>query len=180
MPLEIEMIVHGRMYRNEFLQTLHLPEFQHRAFLSSEWEVRIFGAIVDPPPGFLPAFVADYLHRSAIRSELVRYYDLRIAISLHGFSQEFQGSSLVASLGNETFQNFAFVIDGAPKVVQLAIDLHEHLIQMPLPLGRLTHVGCTLFPDLVSEVSAETIDPEAHTFMTNVDTALMQKIFDIA
>jgi hypothetical protein len=31
-------------------------------------------------------------------------------------------------------QNLAFVIDRPPQIAELAVDLHEHFIQMPTPL----------------------------------------------
>ncbi len=136
--------------------------------------MRVFGSVVGPPPGFLPAFVADYLHRRAIGAKSVCHYGLWIAVSLHGFLEEFQGSSLVTALGDKTFQNFIFVIHGAPQVMSLTIYLYEHLIQMPLPLGRLTHVGCTVLSDLVGKVSAEPIDPEPYAFMSDIHSALVE------
>jgi hypothetical protein len=103
-----------------------------------------------------------------------------IAIPLHGFSQEFQCGSLVASLRDEGLQNFALMIDRTPKIVSLTTDLHKHLVQVPLPLRRLPHSFRSAFADLVREVSTEPIDPVPDRFMANVDPALVKQVFDIA
>ena len=42
-----------------------------------------------------------------------------------------QRRSLVALRGDHRLQDFAFMVDGAPKVAELAVDLHKHLVQMP-------------------------------------------------
>ena len=52
------------------------------------------------------------------------------------FSEEFQGSPLVPSLGDEALQHLAFVIDSPPEVVPLAVDPDEHLVEVPLPIAR--------------------------------------------
>jgi hypothetical protein len=53
----------------------------------------------------------------------------------HQFLEEFQCGNPIALLGDIAFQNFAFVIDCSPKVVRLAVYLHEDLVQMPFPLA---------------------------------------------
>lgn len=60
------------------------------------------------------------------------------------------------------------------------VNLHKDLIEMPLPLGVLTKVSRTLGPDLLGEDRAEPVDTEADTLMTDVNTALMKQIFDVA
>jgi len=37
----------------------------------------------------------------------------------------------------------------------------------------------TLFPDLVSEVSPESIDPETYTFVAGIDATLVEQVIDI-
>ena len=71
------------------------------------------------------------------------------------------------------------MVDSSPEIVGLAIDLHEDLIEMPLPLGDLSHVAGSTHPDLAREHGPETINPEPYAFVANIDSALMQKIFDI-
>jgi hypothetical protein len=37
-------------------------------------------------------------------------------------------------LGDKEFKEFDFVINGPPKEVRFAIDLHEYLVRMPSPI----------------------------------------------
>lgn len=69
--------------------------------------------------------------------------------------------------------------DGSPKEVPIAVDLHEHLVQMPAPFARF-HTGNTSFPDLRGKHRAEPMPPESHSLMTDIDAAFVQKILDIA
>jgi hypothetical protein len=55
-------------------------------------------------------------------------------MAFHGFPQEFEGCLAITALCNEAFEDFPFVINCPPKRVRLAVDLHEHLIQVPLPI----------------------------------------------
>jgi hypothetical protein len=45
-----------------------------------------------------------------------------------------QRRSLVPLRRDYSLQDFAFMVDGAPEVAELAVDLHKDLIQMPAPL----------------------------------------------
>ena len=62
----------------------------------------------------------------------------------------------------------------------LCSDFDEDLIQVPLPLRAAPHEFGQAFPDLVRQVSPEPIDPEADTFVTDINAALVEKIFDIS
>lgn len=54
----------------------------------------------------------------------------------HCFPEKFHPSLLVTALGNEAFENLAFVIHRSPEIVLLAINLHKDLVQMPPPPAR--------------------------------------------
>ena len=47
--LLVEVVVDGAVYRDEFLQTSHLPEAKHGPFPSSEGEVAVLGPVIEPP-----------------------------------------------------------------------------------------------------------------------------------
>jgi hypothetical protein len=47
------------------------------------------------------------------------------------------------------------VIDSPPQVAELAVDLHEHLIQMPTPLGEAAQTRNTVLSDLCREHRAK-------------------------
>src|SRR6056297_446378 len=97
---------------------------------------------------------------------------------LHCFLEEFQSCLLVPGLCYEALKHLAFVIDGAPEVVHLAVDLHEHLVEVPSPVAGLHALDAAL-ADLGSEQRTEAMPPEPHRLVADLDTALMQKILDV-
>ena len=76
--------------------------------------MRVLGSIIEPSPRFLAGIIADHFHCSPIGAKFIRHNDFRIAVFLHGFLQELQGSLVILSLGEKSFKNFSFVIDGSP------------------------------------------------------------------
>ena len=71
------------MHGGEFLQQSLTMEAQHRLFSSSKWLVRIFASVVQPAPSFLPVHIADDLHRIVIRTQLIRYHNIRLTVEFH-------------------------------------------------------------------------------------------------
>jgi len=63
-------------------------------------------------------------------------------------------------------------------IAELAIDLHEHLIQAPAPLRIAPHVRYPLLPDLGSEDGAKPVPPKPDCLVA--DPALGQQILDVA
>jgi len=62
----------------------------------------------------------------------------------HGFLQEFKRCLLVAGISHKAFQNLALLIDGPPQIVSLAVDLHEHLVEVPTPATRFHSLDAPL------------------------------------
>ena len=89
-----------------------------------------------------------------------------------------QRSALVSTFTYITFKNFTLVINGPPQVVSLAIDFHEHLVQMPPPATGFHALDAAL-SDLGREQRAEPMPPISHCFMADIDATLMQKILDV-
>lgn len=123
--------------------------------------------------------IADLFHSSTVRAELVGYDNFWGPIALHRFSQEFQGRSLVPGLRDVSFEDLAFMVDRAPEVVRLASNLHEHFVQVPAPLRHLAHSLGSPFPDRSRKMGPEPLDPEPHTFMTNINATLMEQVLDV-
>jgi len=48
----------------------------------------------------------------------------------------------------------------------LPIDLDEHFIQMPFPLGMLAQIVRSLVSNFTSEQGSKPIDPKPNAFMT--------------
>src|SRR5258707_10488760 len=72
------------------------------------------------------------------------------------------------------------MVDGAPKVVELAVDLHKHLVQVPAPLRLAAHVRDASLTDLGGEHRAKPVPPEPDGLVADVDPALGQEIFDVS
>ena len=109
----------------------------------------------------------------------IRYDGLWLTVPLHRFLQKNKGRIAIPALRNIAFQHLSFVVHGALQVVLLAIDLHESLIQMPLP----SQLGTTLLDPIPAEFFGEhraiPVPPEPDSFMADVDAALMKKIFHV-
>ena len=71
------------------------------------------------------------------------------------------------------------MVDRPPEIMRFSVDLHEHLIQVPLPLGDLTQVVGSADADLSGKYWPETIYPSPNAFVTDIHAALMEQIFDI-
>src|SRR5271169_5562095 len=72
------------------------------------------------------------------------------------------------------------MIDGAPKIAELAVDLHKHLVQVPAPLRIAAHVRDASLTNLGGEHWAKPVPPETDRLMADIDAALGQEIFDVA
>jgi len=89
-------------------------------------------------------------------------------------------STLLCDLGawGKRLQYFAFVINGTSQVVRLAVNLHEHFIQVPLPIGVCAGAGY-VFCGFLQQKSAQIGPPESNRFMADVDAALVQQVLNI-
>ena len=96
----------------------------------------------------------------------------------HSFAQKLQRGLAIPALGNEAFQHLAFMIDCPPQIVPFAIDLHKHLVQMPLPV-RMVLPSQPAFPYLGRKMGTEPVPPKPNCFMADVDPAFVKKIFNI-
>jgi len=72
------------------------------------------------------------------------------------------------------------MVDSPPKIVPFSSDFDENLVQVPLPLRRLSHSFRPALADLVCEMSTETIYPVPNRFVADIDPSLMEKVFDVA
>ena len=71
------------------------------------------------------------------------------------------------------------MIDSPPEVVPLAVNLHEDLVEVPLPAAGL-HPLDPSFSNLRCKHRTKPVPPVAHRLMADIDAPLMQKIFDVA
>ena len=178
MALLVEVVV-NRAVQGEFLQTSHPPEAEHGPLPSSEWLVRILGAIVQPATDLARVDGAQYFERNAVGGQSIRDDRLGRAMPAKRIPQKLQRRLLVPALRHKAFEHLALVIDRAPEIVLHAVDLHEHLIEMPAPMSESSHRLNTAAPDLRRENRPEPVPPEPHRLMGDVDAALMQQVFHI-
>jgi hypothetical protein len=113
--------------------------------------MRVFRAVVEPTANLVTVGVADLFHRCGIRAKPVGDDAPRLAIFLHNALQKLHRGSLVSLGRDDRFQNLAFVINRPQEIAELAIDLHEDLIQVPTPLSEAAHVRYAPFSDLGGE-----------------------------
>ncbi len=175
----VEVVVDGGMDGGEFLQTSHAFETQHRTFAPSERKVRILDAVVDPPARPLFFKRAHFSERSLVGSKAIRDDLFAATVPLHQFPEEFQCSLLISAFSDNGFQHLAFMINGPPKIMPLAIHLHENLVHVPLPFGECSQLLNTLPSDLRSKHRPEPVPPIPDSFVAHVDASLVQQIFDI-
>ena len=76
-------------------------------------------------------------------------------------------------------QDLALMTDGAPQVMGLPVDLHEDLVQVPLPSRELSPVARSADPNLTGKHRPETVAPRPHAFVTAVYPTLTKEVFDI-
>ena len=64
--------------------------------------------------------------------------------------------------------------------MRVAVDLHENLIQMPLPVRMRSHPTDSVSSDLNRGHQAKSVPPEPNCFVADVDATFVQKIFDVS
>jgi hypothetical protein len=94
-------------------------------------------------PSFLATLVPDDLHCGTIGRTSVRHNDVGITVSLHCFLEEFQRSSLIPLLRDIGFQDFAFVVDSAPKIMALSPNVGYACLRLTKTSSRC-HCHCGL------------------------------------
>jgi len=72
------------------------------------------------------------------------------------------------------------VIDCPPELMHLTIDLHKHLVQMPLPVGICPQLLNKPFTNFSGEHRTKSVPPEPNRFVTDIDAALVQPVFDVS
>ena len=64
------------------------------------------------------------------------------------------------------------MIDRSPEVVGLAVDLHEHLVEVLAPMTEPAHRARSLTADVGCEERPEPVPPEPHSLVADVDATL--------
>ena len=173
------MIVDRGVDRGEFLQGHNFPELRHRPLSSSKRLVRDFGPIVEPTPTFLAFQIADHLHCHAVRPEPVRHDGPWPAVAFHCSFEKLQRCPAIPVFCGKDLKHLTLVINSPPQILGRSVDPDKHLIQVPSPL-RIGPMMNAPLPDLRSELRTESVPPETHGFVADIDAPLEQQIFDLS
>lgn len=84
-------------------------------------------------------------------------------------------AATLSRLSDERFSDLAVMISSAPEVVQLQVEIHAHLVEMPLLKGFGTY-PIALPAELGGEQGTETVPPEPHRLTADVDTSLVDRV----
>lgn len=115
-------------------------------------------------------------HKVAATRQAQQYVDLWGAVSFHGFLQKSQCGLVIATLGDKGFQDFTIVVNCAPQIMCLAIDPHEHFVQVPTLIQTVMHLALPYFG---CEHRPKVVPPISNRSMANIDSAFVQQIFHI-
>lgn len=130
-------------------------------------------------PNFPAVEITQVTHRRGVRTQPVSHYRLGLAVTLQRFLHKCQCRSFIAALGDEGLEDFTLVIDRAPQVVRLAVDLYVHLIKMPLPMPKNAYLADALAANIRREQRAKSVPPQPNRLMAKVDSAFEQQILDV-
>lgn len=64
---------------------------------------------------------------------------------------------LIARLGDEALEHLALLIDCAPEVHHLTVNLHVHLVEVPTPVTKAVHPTYPLATDVAGKHRDEPI-----------------------
>ena len=92
----------------------------------------------------------------------------------HSFPEDFQCSFPIAGLGDKAFQHLALMIDSAPKIVPLAVDLYEHLVEVPAPFAGFNSRNAPLL-NFRGKPQTETVPPVPDHLVANVDAPFVKQ-----
>ena len=98
-----------------------------------------------------------------------------LTLTLHQSAEEPLGGVLIAARLQENINDIAVLIHGTPKILLLAVDSDEELVQIP-SIAEAT-LSPFQFPNLVW---TELLTPTSNRFIRDDDASLSQQIFNIA
>jgi hypothetical protein len=103
--------------------------------------MRILCAIVEPTADLVPlGSNTDLVHRRRICPKPIGDDAARSSVFLHDPLEKLQRRGFVSLRGSHRFQDLSFMVDGAPEIAELAVDLHERMAR-PVCKGFLEISG---------------------------------------
>jgi len=132
--------------------------------------MRVPRPIVEAATDLLAIGVADLLRRRRMSAKPVGDDRPRSAELLHHALEKLPRRGLVRLRSDLRLQDLAFMVDCAPEIAELAVDLHKHLVQMPSPLRIATHLRHPLLSDLSGEHRTKPVPPKPDRLMADVES----------
>src|ERR1700733_2226204 len=118
--------------------------------------MRILCAIVEPTAALVPlGSDTDLVHRRRICPKAIGDDAARSPVFLHDPLEKLQRRGFVPPRGDHSLQDLALMVDCAPQIAELAVNLHKCLIQVPAPLRIAAHVRDASLANLGSEHRAK-------------------------
>ena len=100
-------------------------------------------------------------------------------MALQRLLHEGECGCFITGFRDKALEDLAFVIDGAPQIVHLAVDLHVHLIKVPSPVSDDLHPANPLASNVRCEQWPKAVPPEPDSLMAKVDATLEQQVLHI-
>lgn len=111
----------------------------------------VLGPVDEPAADFSTAFVTRIFHFCRMGFEPVGDGRLNLSMAPECLLYRGQSRRLVALSGNEAPEDFAFVINRAPRVSNLAVGLDVQLIEASAPLPNALHSDDPSLADVSGE-----------------------------
>lgn len=176
MPSDSEKILDDTVDRQESLGLAGRFESAHLPLSLAGRLMRDFGAIVGVASSVMTNGRQEGSKRSSIAFEFVGHDSKRLfPLAAHQSLKEPLGGALIPAWLNQDVNHVAVLIHGPPKILLLAVDSDEDLIQVP------DIAEAALAPlQLSSIVRTELLTPMSNGFIGNYDSAFGEKILDIS
>jgi hypothetical protein len=111
--------------------------------------MRIFSSVVLPLPALMPSFDSQLSSRGAVGSQIVGDQPLRSeGIILQELAHQFQCGALVSHGLDQHIKDFAFGVDGPPKVDHSTVDFQIDLVEVPSPSYASSVIGMLIMLSL--------------------------------
>src|SRR3954468_21229294 len=114
------------------LGLLRRLEALHLAFSAPRWPVRVFRSVVQISTGPVLYLRQDLAARSPIAAQAIGDDALRLVLEPREQAlEEALGGGGIPAVLDQDVEHDAVLVHRTPEIVQLAVDLQKHLIQVP-------------------------------------------------
>ena len=139
----------------------------------------VLDPVIGPSTDFLFCLTSKVSHGGTVGSEAVGCDCCRRPVTPQRLLHECESGRFIAGFGDVALEDFAFVVDGAPKLDHLTVQFDVHLVEMPTPVPNSTHGLHPLAADVGRKHRPEPVPPKPDSLMAEVDAALEQQILNV-